>query len=294
MTFRRRRVALVVAAALVGAAGPAATADPEHTGREGAPCAFVELTGVKSRALGPGGTLGYLAGGPFAGDGTLTCSVQYGAAAHSAPDAAAASASGTDVVYLTPTRVSVSSTTGEKYFCTKWTPADGSPALYLTALDWTADPSAPCSSSVGATGSELGRVTLLPTPPPPPVPVYPRGTITLSQQIGGFTIQRTGFAPTGVWGCSDSGFRYTCEPPPPEPGTYYVCGGVAVTVNNNSAGTVIGRSGCGSGVSAQATAGPFNKAIATARPRSGFPVWCEAEPDVLAFSFWSVECAFGA
>ena len=68
-------------------------------------------------------------GGPLAGTGTLTCSLQYGDR-HSAPDIFTATATGTDVVVVPPHRTAYDAI-NDVHLCTAFTPTGGE-TLYLT------------------------------------------------------------------------------------------------------------------------------------------------------------------
>lgn len=86
---------------------------------------------------------GYLAGGPYSGNGVLTCSVQVGASAHNAPDAATVSGA----VVAGPAPVSVPWTGAPMYVCTQFTPAGGV-TNYWSGGAWSHDPNSSCTPYV--------------------------------------------------------------------------------------------------------------------------------------------------
>lgn len=285
------RTALAVAAALVAATAPVATAGQEESGREGVPCVFQPTPYVMKAGPASSRIAGFLAGGPFAGPGTLTCSLQTTGTLHSDPDAATASAAGGDVVTVTPQSVFVAGSLDTAVVCTAWTPSDGGPPMYLSAGDWTVDADTPCAA-MGSSGNDLVTVAAVDEPPRP---VYPRAAVTLSKSFGGFMARIDSADPApGSWTCEITEPSVTCTPPPPERGTYQVCGTVAVAVRNDSAAFVRGESGCQYGERAVATAAPRSLGVASARPRSSFGWTCRADADVLALTLWEVRCTVGA
>jgi hypothetical protein len=138
------RIAALLATALGLVALPVHAAD----GPLGRPCAFYEMNGAEI----PESTWesGFLYGGPYAGGGTLACTIQTaGSGTHADPDLAVASATGDHAVAVPPTWVSVDVLEHGTYFvCTQFTPAGGA-TLYWDAVasGWTADAAAPCRSS---------------------------------------------------------------------------------------------------------------------------------------------------
>ena len=151
--------AVLLAATAVGAA-PAQAAGPT-----GQACTYAEA------AAGDGRRAGVVTAGPYAGDGTVTCAVQFGASAHHAPDDAAVSASGSGAVVLAPRVVAAAhAPTGAPYVCTTFKTSSGE--LYWSGGRWSTDAAAACDAAT---------VTAPLLPVPPPIPLS--GWITISSDI---------------------------------------------------------------------------------------------------------------
>lgn len=138
------RVRMLVVVALAAAAAPLPPAVAAE-GPVGAGCRFDNDTGTKIPE--DESQTGRLYGGPYLGTGTLTCSIQNDSTLHSGTDLAAASASGEDVVVLSPTRVWYQSPDHIRItVCTSFTPAGG-PTLYrVPGGAWSEDPETPCAA----------------------------------------------------------------------------------------------------------------------------------------------------
>jgi hypothetical protein len=110
-------------------------------GPAGAPC-------VLSAGVNDGYLERVVSGGPVAGTGTLTCTVQVGAATHDGADTASESAAGTGVVVLAPRAVALP-TWQDLYICTRFTPTVGAPWYWSAdTAGWSTDPGVPCGRDV--------------------------------------------------------------------------------------------------------------------------------------------------
>lgn len=150
MSLRMLSLALLTAAAVLPAPSYAAE------GPAGSPCRLYPVPPQDDADV----YAGVLFGGPYAASGTLTCTVQVGAPAHSGADAEVRSATGTGAVLVPPSEVAPPWTGEPMYVCTRFTPAAG-PAVYWSNNAWTDDPAAPCDpyrdslDTSGGVGQEL-------------------------------------------------------------------------------------------------------------------------------------------
>lgn len=126
-------LALLTAVAVLPA--PSYAAD----GPTGTPCRLYSVAPQDD----PDVFAGVLLGGPYAASGTLTCTVQVGAPAHSGPDDVARSATGTGAVLVPPSQVAPPWTGAPMYVCTEFTPT-AAPTVYWSDGAWTDDPAQPC------------------------------------------------------------------------------------------------------------------------------------------------------
>lgn len=201
-----RLVMAVLLTVTAVAAAPAQAAEPT-----GQPCTYVET------ATGDGRRAGVVTAGPYAADGTVTCAVQFGAATHGAPDAAAVSSSGSGVVVLAPRIVAAEDIqAGPAYVCTTFSTPRGE--LYWSGGRWTADADAACDAATVTVPALVSAV--------PPIPLS--GWITISSDLTtdpattsvGFT---TGgyLANANLWDCwidggpggpIPSAYEVTCTP----------------------------------------------------------------------------------
>jgi hypothetical protein len=138
-------LALLTAVAVLPAPSYAAT------GPAGSPCRLYSAAPQND----PDVYDGVLLGGPYAASGTLTCGVQVGAAAHSAPDDVARSATGTGAVLVPPSQVAPPWTGAPMYVCTQFTPVAGA-TVYWSDGAWTDDPAAPCDAYRDALDTSAG------------------------------------------------------------------------------------------------------------------------------------------
>lgn len=182
MSLRTLSLALLAAVAVLPA--PSYAAD----GPAGSPCRLYATAPQDD----PETFSAVLLGGPYAGTGTLTCTVQVGAAAHSGPDSATASG----VALVPPTPVRVPWTGAPMYVCTSFASGTG-PAVYWSSGAWTDDPAAPCDAyrdsldTSAGVGQELDVVVC---------PVL----VALRPGVGPVVITATGdlyIAGTFVWDC---------------------------------------------------------------------------------------------
>jgi hypothetical protein len=139
--MRHGLAALAIGALLATSVTGPATAAPPSEEPIGPSCG---LTAVDDPTAEAGVRTGELHGGPLAGSGTLTCTVQVNAATHAGPDAASVSATWGTIVVIWPSAVSYTATRADTtYVCTAFTTARGA-RLYRTGGRWTADPNAAC------------------------------------------------------------------------------------------------------------------------------------------------------
>lgn len=278
--MRKVVVVSVLALALTGV--PGAVASDAVNGPPGTPCVAVpDPTGGAE-----------LSGGPYAGDGTLTCSVVSGSQ-HDDTVLASASASGTEVVTLAPTPVAATGTV-----CTRFEVTNG-PTLYWDGdgTHWTVNADSYCAAQIVVCIHT--RCAANDLPEEPPKPFYPRATVEISvTPTGQPQYLFTEFdPPQWRWNGCTPGPDFTvtpCDPPPAPAGYYNVCGTATVTVTNQSPFEVRGTSKCHYGATAEASARyPFQPATAdAAAPNADFAWTCAADPATLAL-LWKVRCTVG-
>ena len=139
------RLAVAAAGALLAATASTAAAAPAE-GPAGAPCALTQGFGPTV----PEERADTLSGGPLLGSGTLTCTLQLGAATHDGADTASVRAVGGTVVVIWPVVVTYPYAGEQQYVCTSFTDARGR-TLYRNGATggWDDDGRVPCDKIVG-------------------------------------------------------------------------------------------------------------------------------------------------
>lgn len=146
-----------------------------------------------------------------------------------------------------------------------------------------------------------GSLPLAVRDPAGATPYFPTGVVEISGESAATAhVVFEGFVPDlALWQCTISPWTggatsVTCTPPP-TPGTYNVCGVVAVEVESGETAYADGSSRCESGLAARGVAGPWAPATPDVQaPRSAFPWTCAAsvrQPTVA--TAWLVRCAVG-
>lgn len=139
--MRRTVSALLVTGTLL-AAPPPAVAQDVTADVSSDMCTLLAATDLSF----PSVRTGFVMGRPMQGDGRLKCTVQVGYGTHAGPDAASASASGTDVVVLRPNMVSYPGPPDVPiYLCAEYLPWASPPQYWDPTGFWSPSENTPCN-----------------------------------------------------------------------------------------------------------------------------------------------------